>query len=231
MTRGGTPNNTRPRITVKYAQTLDGKIATAAGHSQWISGIESRVLAHRLRAEHDAVLVGVGTVIVDDPQLTVRYLAGPNPRRIVLDSRLRIPIEANLVTDGGSTTVITTCGADDPQSQNLRRQGVQVITAPADSGRIDVAVALHLLADEGIQSILVEGGNSVITAMFAARLVDEVVVFVAPKIIGSGLEAVGDLGAERMADGISFTGMRWEHVGDDVIFRGRPVWPEQLSSH
>jgi len=207
----------RPTVVLKYAQSLDGRIATASGDSQWISDEPERQVAHALRAACDGVLVGVGTVLHDDPQLTVRMVPGASPTRVVLDSTLRLPPDALVLRDDASTIVLTTDASPSGRRADLRRNGVTVEVVPDCDGRVDLAAALARLRTLGIELLLVEGGAEVITGLLRAGLVDRIIVSVAPLIIGTGTSAVGDLGVDRVADGIRLTNRTVVPVGDDVL--------------
>jgi riboflavin-specific deaminase-like protein len=217
-----------PFVTVKYAQTLDGRMATATGDSQWISGPDSLRLAHELRAEHDAIMVGIGTVLADDPQLTVRLASGNDPLRVIVDSRMRTPLAARVLADGAArrTLIATTAMADGARRAEVERLGATVVTLPtrADSSQLDLAALLGELKARGIQSVLVEGGSEIITSLLAERLVDRLIVAIAPKLIGSGKEAIGDLRIRRLADALCFASFSTRRLGDDVIFDGRIAW-------
>ncbi len=210
-------------ITIHYAQTLDGRLATRTGDSQWIGGKESLQLAHRLRSEHQAVLVGVGTVIADNPRLTTRLVDGPSPIRVVVDSGLRLPMHAHVLTDGAAPTVIvTTERAPQPRRQAVARPGVEVAVVGADrSGRVDLEQMLRTCERRGIESLLVEGGAAIITALLQARLCDRLVVCIAPRVIGEGIQAVGDLGVDRLRDALTFSSASFAACGEDVIFDGQ----------
>jgi 5-amino-6-(5-phosphoribosylamino)uracil reductase/diaminohydroxyphosphoribosylaminopyrimidine deaminase/5-amino-6-(5-phosphoribosylamino)uracil reductase len=207
------------RVTVHYAQSLDGRLATVEGDSQWIGGPASLRLAHRLRAEHEHILVGVGTVLADNPRLTVRLVEGRSPRRVVLDSTLRLPLEVNLLTDGAAPTVVaTTARAPAERVRLVRERGVEVLVVPEDEcGRVDLALVLDTLK---IESVLVEGGAAVITSALRQRLVNRLVVCIAPRVIGQGIEAVGDLHTRRLGEALAFRESRFEVLDDDVIFDG-----------
>jgi GTP cyclohydrolase II len=212
------PRDDRPYVVLKFAQTLDGRIATRTGDSKWISGESERRASHALRAACDAVLVGVGTVIADDPQLTVRLVPGASPLRIVLDTTLRMPAEAQILGDAAPTLVITTERSSPERRRELgaRAVGVRVV-APAPPWGVDLAATLALLREAGIRSLLVEGGGAVITSFLRHRLVDRVVVGIAPRILGAGTEAVGDLSVARVSEGLRLSGRCVHTVGDDVM--------------
>ncbi|MGH9278921.1 MAG: GTP cyclohydrolase II RibA [Acidimicrobiales bacterium] len=210
------PPSDRPYVVLKFAQTLDGRIATSTGDARWISGEAERGISHALRAACDAVLVGIGTVLQDDPQLTVRLVDGANPQRVVVDSRLRVPDGAKVLTADASTTVFTSAAASTYRGAVLRGRGVGVRVVPAGPDGIDLGAALATLRADGIESLLVEGGSKVITSLLAAGLVDRLIVGVAPTIIGEGTDAVGGLGVTEVAKGIRLVD-RTVHVLDDDI--------------
>jgi GTP cyclohydrolase II len=211
------PRTNRPYTVLKYAQSLDGRIATSTGDSKWISGEAERVVSHALRARCDAILVGAGTIISDDPQLTVRMVAGASPLRAILDSSLRTPLEARVFNDGGSTVLLTTDRADPGTLQTLRDRGIGVRILPPGRGGIDMGAALGLLSDMGVRSLLVEGGARVITSMLGERTADRVIVALAPVILGRGTEAVGDLGIRHVTEGVALRNRMVHLVGEDVI--------------
>jgi diaminohydroxyphosphoribosylaminopyrimidine deaminase/5-amino-6-(5-phosphoribosylamino)uracil reductase len=231
-----------PFVTLKFAASLDGRIATATGDSQWISSKSSLRLAHQLRREHDAVLVGIGTVLSDNPRLTVRLVEGASPLRVVVDSRLSIPLTASVLSDGlaAGTLIATTSQADPSRIEQLKKLGVEVLVLPAtdtretdpDSRRqppadapprraVDLSALLAALGGRGIGSILVEGGAGIITSLLAEGRADRLVAAIAPKIIGRGLAAIGDLGIERLSDALTFSSVKMRKLGPDMIFDGR----------
>ena len=193
-----------------------------SGDSQWIGGEESLRLAHRLRGNHDAVLVGVGTVVADNPRLTTRLVRAPSPRRVVLDPRLRLPLDAHVVRDGAAPTIIVTSElASAERCRAVAACGVEVLVAPADpAGRLDLPEVVQLLAQRGIRSMLVEGGAGVITSVLRAGLCDRLVVCIAPRLIGQGIEAVGDLGFDHLRQALTFSHASFSPIGGDVIFEG-----------
>jgi GTP cyclohydrolase II len=213
----------RPYVVLKYAQSLDGRIATATGDSKWISGEPERRLSHALRAACDAVLVGVGTAITDRPQLTVRMVPGASPNRVVLDSTLRLPLDSPLLEPEAATTIITTERADPARRAELQRRGARIEVVPDDEGRVDLAAALARLRDAGVESLLVEGGAAVITAFLAAGLVDRMIVGIAPIVLGRGTDAVEGLGITEVIDGIHLERRTVVTAGDDLILAGDVV--------
>lgn len=219
-----TPQSHRPRVTVKYAQTLDGRIATSSRDgARRISSPPSLELAHRLRAEHQGIMVGVQTVIADDPLLTVRLVEGPSPRRVVADSTLRIPLTAALLNDGSPerTIIAHTSRADKSRIQAVRERGAETLEIEQDErGRVRLESLLKALRKRGFETLMVEGGAAVITELMRRKLVDRLVICVAPKIVGRGVDAIGDLGITRLADALTFQRLTVTQVGDDVVFDG-----------
>ena len=213
-----------PFVTVKYAQTLDGRIATATGHSKWISSEPSLRFAHRLRSLHDGILVGAGTVLRDDPELTVRHVRGRNPVRIVVDSTLRIPDNARILdTQRNATTIVATTVRSSVERRDiLEQRGIEVlITDETKQGRVDLESLLPQLAAKNISSILVEGGADVITSFVHRKLPDRMVIITAPKIAGKGIEGIGDLGINKIDNSIQLVFKKISRRGDDVIFDAR----------
>jgi diaminohydroxyphosphoribosylaminopyrimidine deaminase/5-amino-6-(5-phosphoribosylamino)uracil reductase len=214
----------RPFVTLKFAQTLDGRIATATGDSRWISSLASRKFAHRLRAIHDGILVGVGTVLRDDPDLTCRLVRGRNPVRIVVDSELRTPLDVRLLKDQEEAKTIVACTprATTEKRTRLEAMGIETISIDPDgSGNVDLEKLFSAMGRRGLSSVLVEGGSTVITSVLRAELADRLVVIIAPKIVGKGIEAVGELGIRRMDDARPVSFRRIMQRGGDVIFDGR----------
>jgi diaminohydroxyphosphoribosylaminopyrimidine deaminase/5-amino-6-(5-phosphoribosylamino)uracil reductase len=212
-----------PWVILKTAQTLDGKIAACSGQSRWISGETSRKHVHKMRSESDAVLVGIGTVLADDPELTVRGMRGAQPRRIILDSRLRIPLDSRLVrsSDPEKTVIATVRNAPCGKMKSLQESGVTVWILKQDAeGRVDTGALLKKAFEEGIASILIEGGNAVNTSFLKAKQVDQITLFTAPRIFGKGLDAFGDLGVLDPSDAVEFRSERWFRSGSDMVFEG-----------
>ena len=211
------PRPDRPHVVLKYAQTLDGRIATRTGDAKWISGERERQVSHAMRAGCDAVLVGARTVLADDPQLTVRMVAGASPMRVVLDSTLRTPLTAKVLSDDAATVILCRPDADPERRRALESAGAMVRAVAAGPEGLQVEEALRVLRSLGVGSLLVEGGGRVITSMLHAAVVDRVVVSLSPTIIGSGVEAVGPLGVDRVAAGIGLVNRSVFLAGDDVL--------------
>ena len=200
----------RPHVTLNLATSLDGRIATATGESQWITGPEARQQGHRLRAAHDAILVGVETMLADDPELTVRLpdYAGPHPLRVVLDSRLRTPATARVAS--GNTLILTTTA---PHAIGQ----AEVIAVVADDGRPAIAAVLDALTARGVASLLIEGGGRVAASFLQAGAVDAIEWFRAPILLGGeGRPCVASLALAKLADAPKFRRLGVEPVGDDL---------------
>lgn len=225
MPQGSVP---RPAVTVAYAQTLDGRVATISGSSQWISGPESLRVTHELRAAHDAIMVGVGTVCADDPRLTVRLAPGNDPLRVVVDSTLRTPLGAAVLAEGAATGTIvaTTERASHERRTALAALGTSLLLLPGlpGSGRVDLAALLAALHERGVASVMVEGGAQLITALLRAQLVDRLSVCVAPKLLGRGIDAIGDLGIDCLDHALTLDGVQATMHGRDLIIDGRVVY-------
>jgi 3,4-dihydroxy 2-butanone 4-phosphate synthase/GTP cyclohydrolase II len=211
------PRPGRPAVVLKYAQTLDGRIATRTGDARWISGEEERQVAHAMRAGCDAVLVGAGTLLQDDPQLTVRMVPGASPLRVVLDSRLRTPLTAKVLSDDAATVILCRPDADPARRRALVGAGATVREVEPGPDGLRIDDALRLLRSLGVASLLVEGGGRVLTSMLRAGAADRVVVSLSPTIIGTGIEAVGAIGVDRVADGIRLVNRSVFLAGDDVL--------------
>ncbi len=219
----------RPRVTVSYAQSLDGRIATRTGQSQWISGPGTLELAQELRRDNDAILVGIGTVLRDDPLLTCRLPGCSSPVRVVLDSRLRLPEDGRIARSADRyATVVFSLAPDAAKVERLRRLGVEVIAAeraagPGGGGGVALGPALEALSARGIGTLFVEGGSSVITAFLRSGLVDRLLIVTAPLVIGAGVPAVADLGIDDLARALRFRPVRLEQRGEDVVWDLEPV--------
>ncbi|MBA4495683.1 bifunctional diaminohydroxyphosphoribosylaminopyrimidine deaminase/5-amino-6-(5-phosphoribosylamino)uracil reductase RibD [Paenactinomyces guangxiensis] len=213
----------KPFVTLKTATTLDGKIATAGGDSRWITGEASRQYVHQLRHRYDAILVGVGTVLADNPRLTTRLeTGGVNPLRVIVDSSLRIPIDANVVdTSEAPTWIFTTEARDFEKEKRLREKGVEVI--PAGAGpRVGWEPLLRHLGEKGILSLLVEGGGEVNASLLSENRVQKVIAFIAPKLIGgkdSPTSVEGESPA-KMAEARTLCDISIEQFGQDLCVTG-----------
>lgn len=213
-------SGSRPFVILKTAQTLDGRIACSNGDSQWISGIQSRRMAHRLRAEVDAVVVGSGTANQDDPLLTVRLVKGANPYRIALTSSGRLKPNLRLLRDNDDQrTIIATSARELPKSLC---KGLILWSIKSSPDGVSLTDFLDKAWGFGIHSLVVEGGARLATAFLRAGLVDKHIVSVAPRTLGAGIEAITDLGARRVDDAIGYDRALFSPLGADIIFSGYP---------
>ncbi len=213
-----------PLVTLKFAQTLDGRIATVTGKSRWISSEKFQRLVHKLRAINDAIMVGIDTVLADDPQLTVRLVKGRNPTRVILDSRLRISADAKEVGNKeiAPTIIATTTRADEKKLSSLREMGIEALVIQEDeSGEVDLRHLLSILGERGISSVLVEGGAGVITSLLRQNLVDKMVIAVAPKLMGKGIEAVGELNIREVNQALKLSFSKIYRMGEDLVIEAR----------
>lgn len=209
-----------PFIVLKSAMSLDGKIAAHTGHSQWITGSKSREFVHQLRDCYDGILVGIGTVLADNPSLTTRLEPqGKNPVRIIVDSKARIPLDAQVITDGLPTIVAVTREAPQEKLEALRALGITIVTTEAKAGRVDLGSLFKTLGQQNITSILIEGGASINATVLADNLVDKIHWFIAPKIIGgsSAPGPVGGMGATDVNQATLFEDIKMESIGEDIL--------------
>ncbi len=209
---------TRPTVTLKLATSMDARIALADGTSQWITGPAARARSHEMRAAHDAVLVGIGTVLADDPLLTARTVpaAARQPVRIIADSHGRTPLDGRLMTSIALAPVVIATAGETGAVHGAR--GAMVWPCPGADGRVDLAGVLRRAAVEGIGSILVEGGGQVAAGCLRAGLVDRIEWFTAPILIGGdGLPAVAGLGLAAMGDAPRYRIHATERIGEDVL--------------
>ena len=206
-----------PYVTLKLAQTLDGRIATASGDSKWITSEASRTIAHRLRAEADAVLVGAGTVRADDPELSVRHVSGRSPAKIVLDSRLTIGQDAKVFA-GAPLVLASAEGISESDRRDREAAGAKVWTVPCRNARLYLRAVLERAAAQDMISVLIEGGGQVAASALGDGLVDRVAVFVAPKILGDGIQSVGDLGIAQVSGAVRLENIDVERIGEDLYY-------------
>ncbi|OAB32663.1 bifunctional diaminohydroxyphosphoribosylaminopyrimidine deaminase/5-amino-6-(5-phosphoribosylamino)uracil reductase [Paenibacillus macquariensis subsp. defensor] len=216
-----------PYVTLKTASTLDGRIASKTGDSKWISNEMAREQVHTLRHRHQGIMVGVETVVKDNPHLTTRLsVEGLSPIRIIVDSKLRIPLESNIVRDGvAQSIVLTTEQMDVSKAVKLHEAGVTVISCGAGP-QVNLSLALEKLGAMQIGSILLEGGGTLNGAMLDAKLVDRIVIYLVPKIVG-GINAPSSFsfeGSEWMKDAVRLESLEIEQLGDNLCISGIPVW-------
>lgn len=215
-----------PFVTAKFAASLDGKIATAAGSSKWITGEKARHEAHRLRTKHDAIMVGIGTILADDPQLTPRKPFEPQgkpPLRIVLDSRGRLPQNARVLGGNGSKLVVVS-RISQGDRKLLESRGAEVLVVPGQDEKVDLPELLRILGKREITSVLVEGGSTLLGSLFDLSSVDKVVAFIAPMIIGgtSALGAIGGRGITNLNEAVRLEKMIIHQLGKDMMMIGYP---------
>jgi len=216
----------RPYIHAKWAMTLDGKIATRTGSSQWISGPESRAVVHQLRGRCDGIITGRGTVLADDPLLTARPPGPRNPLRIVVDSQAQLPLNSQLVqTCSAKNPVLLVCTdqADGAKLQTLQEAGVEVLQLQADAtGRPELPILLKELGQRKLTNVLLEAGGELLGSFVDQRLIDEVHVFLGPKLVGgrNAPSAVLGLGISEMADALELSHIEAETLANDVYIRG-----------
>ncbi|MCU0655760.1 MAG: bifunctional diaminohydroxyphosphoribosylaminopyrimidine deaminase/5-amino-6-(5-phosphoribosylamino)uracil reductase RibD [Polyangiaceae bacterium] len=219
-----------PHVSLKLALSLDGRIATRTGASRWVTGEEARSKVHELRAERDAVAVGINTAIADDPRLTVRYVPGSHPVRVVFDTQLRLPMNSKLVTTAREVPTWVISGMDAPQEaeEALQARGVVVLRVPRSSeGRVDMRAALQVLAEQQIVSLLIEGGAELAGSLLALRAVDDLHAFLAPLLLGPRGRpgAVDWAGPDTPSNAPRIVRPRWELCGDDAYVRGPLDYP------
>jgi diaminohydroxyphosphoribosylaminopyrimidine deaminase/5-amino-6-(5-phosphoribosylamino)uracil reductase len=224
-----------PHVSLKLAMSLDGRIATRTGASKWVTGPEARARVHALRTQSDAVAIGIGTALADDPRLTVRDAPGESPVRIVFDTKLRLPRGARLVESAAQipTWVVCSTDAEATTEEELATRGVEVIRAPSSAeGRIDMPSALRLLAARGIVSLMVEGGAELAGSILASQLADELHVFIAPTLLGPRGRpgAVDWAGPATPAEAPYIHEPQWELVGTDAHVFGALRYPERTES-
>lgn len=212
-----------PFVTLKIAQSLDGKIATAKGESKWITSREARKYVHKLRNEVNALLVGIGTVKKDDPSLDCRIKGGENPYRIIVDSSLRIPPNAKVLKYKDRKTIIaTTMQAKKEKIISLRKSGNKVLIIRIKAGKIDLKSLMKELGKLGITSVMIEGGSSISASALSSKIVDKVLFFTAPKIIG-GVDAIPSVGGESpllLKNAFQIKNLQVKKIGKDILLEG-----------
>lgn len=211
-----------PYVSLKAAQTIDGRIADKSGESNWISSIPSRKYVHTLRAKYDAVLVGSGTVEKDDPKLTVRLVEGRNPKRIILDTNLKIKLSQKIFARNADNNLIVITSKKNAgrkrKINKLNFLGVTVLYAKEESGgKINLKSALRELYKIGIASVLVEGGKEIFTSFVKKNLFDDMLVFISPKILGCGVPLIGNLGIKNLKKSVKAEIGNFEKIGDDIL--------------
>ena len=226
----------RPFVRLKIAQTIDGRIAAAGdsalSNEKRITDEAARRLVHRMRSRHDAVLIGRGTALADDPELTVRLCAGPNPLRVLLDSKLSLPDSSRLLAlpDREKTLILCSEKAKPRRIDKIRNMGAEVVQI---EGGLSLKAALAALAERGVRSILVEGGGAVFTSFLKEGLWDRFTVFIAPIVLGEGISAVKDLGIRAVKDALRLYDVSIKTIGDQALIEGsrRPHHTTEETTH
>ena len=221
-------NNGMPFVTAKFAMSLDGKIATKSGDSKWITGEAARKQAHSLRYTVDAIMAGVNTVLADDPHLTTRCGGGrggtarKQPLRVIVDSNGRTPVTAQVFNEPGKTLVALSRPVTLEEKAAFTQVGAELLELPSAKGLVDLRRLFEALGERGITSVLVEGGGILLGSLFDSRLVDKVVAFIAPVIIGGegAKTAVGGEGVDNMIDSLKLNRVSVERFGDDIMVSG-----------
>jgi diaminohydroxyphosphoribosylaminopyrimidine deaminase/5-amino-6-(5-phosphoribosylamino)uracil reductase len=215
----------KPYCTMKTAMTLDGKIATVTGDSRWVTSEKSREYVHEMRHHVAAIMVGIGTVIADNPSLTTRLTnrIGVNPIRIIVDTKCRIPIQAKVLSQEGRTIIATTNDAPTDKIESLEKMGTTVLTIDKKDNRVDISKLITILGEMGIDSILLEGGSQLNYSCLEAGIIDEVYSFIAPKLIGGqqAITPIGGKGILQMKNAYTLEDMQLEKIGDDILIRGK----------
>ncbi|MBC5629194.1 bifunctional diaminohydroxyphosphoribosylaminopyrimidine deaminase/5-amino-6-(5-phosphoribosylamino)uracil reductase RibD [Clostridium sp. NSJ-6] len=213
----------RPFVVLKTAMTLDGKIATKTGESKWITCDESRKNVHKLRNELSAIMIGVNTVIKDNPELTCRLNYGRNPIRVIVDSKLRIPMTSRVVNDNLARTIIaTTDKRDNNKAKELEEKGIEVVKVKAKYDRVDLNELMIKLGELNIDSVLLEGGGTLSFSALEEGIIDKVQAYISPKIIGGEMSKtpVEGNGVEELNKAILLENMTTENVGEDILIQG-----------
>ena len=227
------PGSKRPFITVSYAQSIDGSIAARRGYRLQLSSAASLALSHKLRTVHDGVLVGIGTVLADNPHLNVRYVSGTDPQPIILDSRLRYPLSAQSLNNKKQPWIFTTAHCHSRKQKQLEKRGAHIFVVPPDAdGSVNIHAVMKKVRKLGVKKLLVEGGARIITSFFCKQLVDRYIVTITPAIIG-GVHAIEQLIAQRVhmrAGAQQFPAMKiagYEQLGKDLALYGTVIWQKQ----
>jgi len=223
----------RPFVIAKSALTMDGWTATSTGHSKWITNDTSRAFVHRLRDRVDAVMVGIGTVLSDDPSLTTRLSRGrgKDPLRIIVDTHLKTPLDAKIVTQRSTADTLIVIGQNERTGDReaFQTQGVSILVCPAKGGRIDLSALMTRLGEMSVSSLLVEGGAAITGTMLRERLIDKFYIFVAPKLLGGddGIPMAAGPGPKTMDASLVLKEIKVKRFGDDTLIRGYPAYPDR----
>jgi diaminohydroxyphosphoribosylaminopyrimidine deaminase / 5-amino-6-(5-phosphoribosylamino)uracil reductase len=211
-----------PFVVLKTAQSLDGRIATSTGESQWITGLAGRKFAHQLRTESDAVVIGAGTALADNPQLTVRLVKGKNPYRIIIGRHINSLMSLHLFRDNDDARTIFATSS--PSAKKIKQKNLIVWEIIEKRDGLDLTDFLKKAGQFGISSVMVEGGGRLATSLLHHKLVDKHHLMIAPIIIGKGTDSTGDLHIRKLADAITYKSYQFESCGRDILFTGYPEW-------
>ena len=210
----------RPFVILKVAMSLDGKIATATGSSKYITSKEARTYVHQLRSEVDAVMVGLNTVLRDNPELTPRLVKGKDPLKIVVDSKLKIPKNCNLMKEPTKLVIAATNKASKNDIKKLQHKGATVIITKSKNGMVDLQELIKQLGKHEITSVMIEGGSQLNSTAIKEGVVDKVLIFTAPKLIGNGIGAIGSLGIKKINNAINLKNPVCRRIGKDMMVEG-----------
>ena len=210
----------KPFVILKVAMSVDGKIATSTGDSKYITSREARTYVHQLRSEVDAVMVGLNTVLRDNPELTPRLVKGKDPMKIVVDSRLKIPKSCNLMKDPSKLIIATTGKAPKSAIKKFQQKGINVLISKLKNGFVDLEDLMRQLGKHEITSIMIEGGSQLNSSAIKEGIVDKALIFTAPKIIGNGIGAIGSLGIKKINKAINLKNPVCRKIGRDVLIEG-----------
>ena len=210
----------RPFTILKVAMSVDGRIATSSGDSKYITSKEARAHVHHLRTEVDAVMVGLNTVLRDNPELTPRLAKGKDPIKIVVDSKLNIPKKSNLMKDPHKLIVATSSKASKKNINRLEQKGIRVIVTKSKDGMVDLKELMKELGKSEIMTVMIEGGAQVNSSAIKEGVVDKVLIFTAPKIIGNGKGAIGNLGIKKISNAINIKNPVMKRIGKDLLIEG-----------
>ena len=210
----------RPFVILKVAMSVDGKIATSTGDSKYITSKEARAYVHQLRSDVDAVMVGLNTVLRDNPELTPRLVKGKDPMKIVVDSKLKIPKNCHLMKDPAKLIIATTSKAQKSMIKKLQQKGINVIITKSKKGMVELHDLMKQLGKHEITSVMIEGGSQLNSSAIKDGIVDKALIFAAPKIIGNGIGAIGSLGIKKIDKAINLKNPIVKKIGKDVLIEG-----------
>ncbi len=206
-----------PFVTIKMAMSLDGKIATSSGDSKYITSVEARTYVHKLRTEVDGVMVGINTVLKDDPELTPRLYKGKDPVKIVVDSSLKFPLSCNLARNPSKLIIATSQASKKAMIKKLEAKGAKILISKSREGMVDLKDLIKSLGEIGITNIMIEGGSLLNSSALKAGIVDKLVIFTAPKIIGNGINAIGNLGIKKIDNALELKNITCRKIGKDTM--------------